>query len=341
MHSIRHILSISLLLTLSSSFVYAHQTHQTPQDQEEESGFAGLQKLLDQVDAPSLHAALHDLSPKKFKHGMFRDDRTAVEAIHKDEPSLATSVVNIAKRNVMDDIKKDLDRRAQDISNGTTPTTTPAAIVPGPTTTNVATPVPQGGQTSLSTTSSSSTDVSPTLAGPGSSTPSTTASTSTSSNGAIVTGAGSSSTTSTSNSAGESPSTTGASSASPTRGEVITSTNSVGLTIVSTVGGGVHTISPSPGSSTTSSSTTQSSITSTVVHTSTLPDGSQSVVTAVTVVGAGGVAADTPTGTASVAVTGSSSGSPHLQTGEAPMTRGWCKEMVLVFGGAVGVAMLM
>ncbi len=82
-------------------------------------------------------------------------------------------------------------------------------------------------------------------------------------------------------------------------------------------------------------------MTSTVVHTSTLPNGSQSVVTAVTVVPGGGVAADTPTGTAGVATTGSSSGSPGLQSGEAPMTRGWCKEMVLVVGGAVGVAMMM
>ncbi|KAF6240472.1 hypothetical protein HO173_001140 [Letharia columbiana] len=341
MHSIRDILSMSLLLTLFSSFVQAHRLHQSPQNQEEESGFAGLQKLLDQVDAPSLHAALHDLSPKKFKHGMFQDDRTAVEAIHKDEPSLATSVVNIAKRNVMEDIKKDLAKRAQEISNGTTTTTTPAASVPESSHTGLATPVPQGGGLSSSTTSSPSTDTSTTLAGAGSSMPSTITSTSTSSNGAIVAGSDSHSTTSASTSAGESPSTTATSSASLTHGEVITSTNSVGLTIVSTVGGGVHTISPSPGSSTPSSSMTQSSITSTVVHTSTLPNGSQSVVTAVTIVGAGAAAADTPTGTAGVATAGSSSGSPRLQTGEAPMMRGWCKEMVLVVGGAVGVAMMM
>ncbi|KAL9075952.1 MAG: hypothetical protein Q9161_001346 [Pseudevernia consocians] len=332
MHSIRNVLSISLLLTLLSPFVHAHQA---PQDQEEESGFAGLQKLLDQVDAPSLHAALHDLSPKKFKHGMFQDDRTAVEAIHKDEPSLATSVVNVAKRNVMEDIKQDLAKRAQDISNGTTTTTTPAAIVPGSTKSGVVTPVPQGGESSSSTTSTPST----TPAGAGASTTSSTTSTSTSSNGAIV--AGSSSTTSTSTSAGVSPSTTATSSTSLTPGEVVTSTNSVGLTIVSTVGGGVHTISPSSGASTTSSSKPASSLTSTVVHTSTLPNGSQSVVTAVTVVGAGGVAADTPTGTAGVTTTGSSSGNPGLQTAEAPMTRRWCKEMVLVVGGAVGVAMMM
>ena len=328
MPSIRNILSVSLLVTLSSSLVHPHLNHQEPQAQEEDSGLAGLQKLMDQVDPPSLHAALHDLSPKKFKHGMFQDDRTAVEAIHKDEPSLATSVVAVAKRNVLEDIKKDLAKRAQDISNGTTTTTTPAPAVPGVSSTHVVTPVPQGGETTSSTTSSPST----TPAGAG------TSSTSTSSNGAGAAG----STTSTPTSAGESPSTTDTSSTSLTKGQVVTSTNGVGLTIVSTVGGGVHTISPSAGGSTTSGSKTQSSLTSTVVHTSTLPNGSQSVVTAVTVVGAGESPADTPTGTAGVAATGTSSGSPGLQkTGEAPMTRGWCKEMVLVVGGAVGFAMMM
>ena len=340
MHSIGNILSISLLLTLSSSLVHPHRVHQEPQDQGEDSGLAGLQKLLDQVDAPSLHAALHDLSPKKFKHGMFQDDRTAVEAIHKDEPSLATSVVYVAKRNVMDDIKQDLAKR-QDISNGTTPTTTPAAVVPGVSSTPVVTPVPQGGDTSSTTAPSPSADSTATPAAGGESTPSTPTSTGTSSNGAIAAGSGSGSTPSTSTSAGGSPGATSTSSAPLTRGEVVTSTNSVGLVIVSTVGGGVHTITPSGAGSLTSGSRTQTSMTSTVVHTSTLPNGSQSVVTAVTVVGAGEAAADTPTGTAGVTESGTSSGSPGLQTGEAPMTRGWCKEMVLVVGGAVGVAMMM
>ena len=340
MHPIPNILSISLLLTLSSALVHPHQIHKEPQDQAEDAGFAGLQKLLDQVDPPSLHAALHDLSPKKFKHGMFQDDRTAVEAIHKDEPSLATSVVYVAKHNVMEDIKKDLVKRAVDISNGTTTSTTPAPVVPGVSSTPVVTPVPQGGDTTSSTTSSPSGDTSTPAAGASESTPA-----STSSNGGVAagsgSGAGSSPTTSAAAAAGGSTSTTGTSSPSLTRGEVITSTNSVGLVVVSTVGGGARTITPSGGGASTTGANAKSSSTSTVVHTSVLPNGSQSVVTAVTVVGVGGAEAETPTGAAGVTATGTSSGSPGLQTGEAPMTRGWCKEMALVVGGAVGFAMLM
>ena len=345
MHPIPNILSIFLLLPLSSALVHPHQIHKESQDQGEDAGFAGLQKLLDQVDPPSLHAALHDLSPKKFKHGMFQDDRTAVEAIHKDEPSLATSVVYVAKHNVMEDIKKDLVKRAVDVSNGNATTTTPATVVPGVSSTPVVTPVPQGGDTTSSTTSSPSGDTSTPAAGASESTPPTTTSTSISSNGGVAAGSGSgtgsSPTTSAAAAAGGSTSTTGTSSPSLTHGEVLTSTNSVGLVVVSTVGGGARTITPSGGGASTTGAQAKSSSTSTVVHTSTLPNGSQSVVTAVTVVGVGGAEAETPTGAAGVSPTGTSSGSPGLQTGEAPMTRGWCKEMALVVGGAVGFAMLM
>ncbi len=83
--------------------------------------------------------------------------------------------------------------------------------------------------------------------------------------------------------------------------------------------------------------------TTTSRRTTTLPNGSQSTVTAVTVVA--GNAADTtaPSGTAGVgSVSGSSTatGSPGLQTGVATRM-GWGVEVLAVVGGAVGVAMMM
>ncbi|KAL8697662.1 MAG: hypothetical protein Q9224_002201, partial [Gallowayella concinna] len=95
----------------------AQDSYQKSLDKEAQSDIEAFNRLLDQVDPPSLHAALHDYSPKKFKHGMFKEDRTAVEAIHQEQPSLASSIVAKAKR--------------QDIpTNGTipvTPTTSAAA----------------------------------------------------------------------------------------------------------------------------------------------------------------------------------------------------------------------
>lgn len=65
---------------------------------EAEPNVEAFQKLLNEVDPPALHSALHEHSPKKFAHGMFREDRIAVEAIHREDPPLAQSIVILAKR---------------------------------------------------------------------------------------------------------------------------------------------------------------------------------------------------------------------------------------------------
>jgi len=355
MFSVYNILSASLLLILFTPCIRAHPSQNNWEDKENLETF---QKLLEQVDPPSLHEALHTFSPKKFKHGMFQEDRTAVEVIHKEEPSIATSIVNLARRQKREVV--DLAKRVNDISNGTT-TTTSAAINPQSTSTRV-TPVPQ--RSDSSTPVGSTTETSVSSAG---NSPITTTSTSTSSNGTPVPGSTISSngtpvpgSTSSSNGTpvpgSTSPSTTSAqaaattSAASPTptstsisvsltAGQLVTTTNGVGLVVISTVGGGVSTVSPT-GSMTSMAAHNAAAQTSVVVQTSTLPNGSKSVVTAVTVVGGSNPAVDTPTGAAGVASTTSAS-NPSLQTGEAVMTRGWGKEMVLVVGGAVVFAGMM
>lgn len=323
----RNILSASLFLIALTSCAWGQQ-------QEPEGDLETFQKLLEQVDPPSLHEALHSVSGKKYKHGAFPEDRTAVEVIHKEEPSVATRIVKLARRqdNEVIDLGK---RQGPDISNGTTPTNTPPG--PNPETSTRVTPVPQTpqsstpapGQTTEASTSPASVD-----------TPTTTPSAPTSSNNAPVSSPAVSTTSAGPATRSSNPSTT-ARSVSLTAGQVITTTNGVGLTIISTVGGGASTISPSAKGVTSTNTHRAEAQTSVVVQTSTLPDGSQSVVTAVTVVGAGASGAgETPSGTAGVGATTTSS-SPGLQTGEAVMSRGWGKEMVLIVGGAVAFAGLM
>lgn len=91
-----------LLPILFSSFVSAVAVSIDSQldenELERQQDEAAFQRLLDLVDPPALHAALHDFSPKKFKHGAFHGDRVAVEAIHHDDPALATTIVSIARR---------------------------------------------------------------------------------------------------------------------------------------------------------------------------------------------------------------------------------------------------
>ncbi|KAI4176525.1 MAG: hypothetical protein LQ346_007874 [Caloplaca aetnensis] len=202
------------------------------------------QKLLDQADQASLHAALHDYSPKKFKHGMFKEDRTAVEAIHRDQPSLASTIVAIAKRQ---DTPSNGTATASppDVNSPTTPPVeSPTDGGESPTATpSVAEPTPIGpGGGSVIETPGNPTTPTTTVDGPPNDSPETVTSTSISAN--VPVGGGSSPTTSVGGGNEPSaPTTTPApdSGPSPIAGDIITTTNAEGITLVSTVGGGALT----------------------------------------------------------------------------------------------------
>ncbi|KAL8995152.1 MAG: hypothetical protein Q9169_005061 [Polycauliona sp. 2 TL-2023] len=330
-------------------------------DKEAASDIEEFSKLLSQIDPDSLHAALHDYSPKKFKHGMFKEDRTAVEAIHREQPSIASTIVAKAKR--------------QDIpTNGTTPSTpppespspttpepedpsdtndndnsedTPPDAGPSPNPSTVATPVPIGPEQG-STLEGPSSEAPVSVGGSTDQPPATTTSTSTSPD------APNSEDSAEPTSGEDSPATsssafTGGATPSLTAGQVVTTTNAEGITIVSTIGGGYVTLSgsssdDSPSPATTSVRTSRRpSSTSVVLQTTTLPDGSQSTVTAVTVVPGSGDAGPTPTGEAGA--TAGSTGEvsdPALQSGVGAVrlgNMGW--EIACLLGGAFGVAMMM
>ncbi|KAI4194489.1 MAG: hypothetical protein LQ350_007740 [Teloschistes chrysophthalmus] len=346
------------------AIAHAEDLNKIQLDQEAQSDIEEFNRLLDQVDPPSLHAALHDYSPKKFKHGMFKEDRTAVEAIHKEEPSLASSIIAVAKR-------QELPKRQDVPSNATVPTTSQAApanpqttlpvanspttdAAQPPSTANVATPVPVGPV--QGSTLSAPNAPTATVGGAGNQPPDTTTSTSTSPNAPNAPVGGGSSTTSApaagdTAAAGGSGTTSavgGVTTPSLTAGQLITTTNAQGVTIVSTIGGGYVTLSrssngnqPQSTSMVTTRNSQRTSRTSIVLHTTTLPDGMQSTVTAVTVV-PNTEAGATPSGTAGAGSgTGTAAGNPSLQTGVAGKMGGMGWEIVCLLGGAVGVAMMM
>ena len=58
---------------------------------------ASLRELMENIDESSIHNALHLLSDK-FRHGVFPTDTNAIEALHKEDASLATSLLKYAKR---------------------------------------------------------------------------------------------------------------------------------------------------------------------------------------------------------------------------------------------------
>lgn len=273
------------------------------------------QKLLNEVDPPALHSLLHEHSPKKFAHGMFREDRVAVEAIHRENPALAESIVSLAKR--------------QAVTNGTAqsspaspaaPSTTPDVLNPSASNPNqisntarvtpLASPAVSFISSSTSAQDSASATTTTTAPAPSSAAPSVT----------------------------QSPAKT----PSSTAGQGSTITNSFGVLVVTTIGGSSRTVASVPStqnsSSKISATTTVPARTSVAVHTSTLSNGSQSLVTQITVFGSS-VLGPTPTGTAGVSE--SSTLPPSLQSGAAARTGSPMKVLLCLFGGALSVAVLM
>lgn len=269
------------------------------------------QKLLDEVDPPALHLLLHEHSPKKFAHGMFREDRVAVEAIHREDPPLAESIVSLAKR--------------QAVTNGTAQSS-PASPAAPSTTPDVLNPLASN-PNQISNTARVTPFASPavglissTTSAPDSATATTTTAPAPSSAAPSIT---------------QSPAKTSSSTAS--QGSTIT--NSFGVLIVTTIGGSSRTVASVPltqvSSSKSSATTTVTGRTSVAVLTSTLSNGSQSLVTQTTVFSAS-VLSPTPTGTQE-----SSTLAPSLQPGAAARTGSVMKAVLCLFGGALGVAVLM
>lgn len=340
---------------------------QTPQDAEAVADVEQFNRLLDQTDPPTLHAALHDYSPKKFKHGMFKEDRTAVEAIHKEEPSLASTIVAIAKRQdngtapapsepaentpTTPAAEDTQTTPPAEISQTTPVVGSPTDVNQSPTTPSVAVASPIG-PVEGSTFENPDNPTTPTTTVGGSPDEQPTTTTATSTSPGEPTDSGNAPTTSEGEDATPTAAdgTTSAPGSSPsfTNGQVITTTNADGITIISTIGGGYVTLSRSNsgGSSSapataTTRNTRRTSSTSIVLATTTLPDGSQSTVTAVTVVPANTEEAATPSGEAGAGVSGTQGGSPALQTGVASKMSGQEWELVCLLGAAVGVAMMM
>jgi hypothetical protein len=88
---LRHLFLFALLLAVLSTLVLADELSDDESD-------ANFQILLDSVPEDRLHDVLHDYDPTKFKHGVFQEDRTAIEAVHRNNPAAATKLIYLAKR---------------------------------------------------------------------------------------------------------------------------------------------------------------------------------------------------------------------------------------------------
>ncbi|MCJ1350820.1 MAG: Mucin-5B [Icmadophila ericetorum] len=319
---LRVCLLTSLFLSSVSAAVIG-QPATIAQDSEAQSDLEALQRLLQYVDPSALHAALHDYSQGKFKHGVFPEDRTAVEAVHRVNAPLATSIVALARR--------------QDTNSSiTVPVVTVTSVVTVTTTTSTATIVELSTSTDQTFPSTPSTTTPVSIAAP-----STTLELPPASSTVVI---------AETNTVAVVASTTASVPLGPgpisTTKTLLTTTDAQGVTIISTVNGGVVTLSlPSQSAAPPAASTTAvlpNSITTVIYQTTTLPNGVQSTITAFTVIQASNTPIVTPSGTAGVGEgSGTSSATPGLQSGLAPQSRAWPWELVGALGGAIGVAMVL
>ncbi|EHK26148.1 uncharacterized protein TRIVIDRAFT_185573 [Trichoderma virens Gv29-8] len=57
-----------------------------------------LVEALQKASPDLLHRLLHAYLPERYQHGVFPSDREAIDAIHENDPSVASAIVQIAKR---------------------------------------------------------------------------------------------------------------------------------------------------------------------------------------------------------------------------------------------------
>lgn len=120
--------------------------------------------LLNAASGEALHEVLHRYFPNRFKDGVYPSDKTAMEAVHREDPMLATSLVNLAKRQGGGNNSTTVATTAATttpttpVAPTTTPTTTPVETpTTTPTTTTPATTTPTTSETTAQSTTAANT----------------------------------------------------------------------------------------------------------------------------------------------------------------------------------------
>ncbi|EMC98998.1 hypothetical protein BAUCODRAFT_573250 [Baudoinia panamericana UAMH 10762] len=122
---------------------------ENPQDDRSE-----LQKLLDGVPKEAIDAALREHLAPKYQDGVFEDAPRGIEALHHDDPELATQLVHVAVHEAA--VRNHLQRKRQ-VSNVTAVITSPVVITDSSTTALSFTTETSTGQTTLGVAGASTT----------------------------------------------------------------------------------------------------------------------------------------------------------------------------------------
>ncbi|KAF2489879.1 hypothetical protein BU16DRAFT_166449 [Lophium mytilinum] len=265
------------------------------------------QELLNALPEESLHAALHNHHPK-FKDGVWEHDRTAVERVHRENPSLATRLISAAKVDLM----------RRQAGNATAP---PASSTPAPAAPTSTAPPAVVIPVSITTTDAAGKTIvesSSVLSAPTVSVAVAVTTTNAAGETIVKTTPAPGVVLTKTDAAGSKFVTTSAVGFAHTPGQVLTETNSRGSTFVTTY-------TPAGGL-----------VSSIVLITTTGKNGQPVTLTSYAFVGAGATSTKT---VGAGEQTGTNTGKPGLQTGAAGvLSRQWGVEAAAVIGGAVGMA---
>lgn len=177
MQKFRHCLFALLAFALlAAGVVYAHPNHvrcskaastsASPEPTATEIiSSKDFQELLNTVDPASLHEVLHNHLKDKYQHGVYREDKSAMEVVHQQDAEVAHSLIELA-------------RRQAGSTNGTSVVTTTPTSTVGVTKTEGSTSTVQPSSTATQSPTSATQQTSQASSQP-SSTPSSTVATST------------------------------------------------------------------------------------------------------------------------------------------------------------------
>jgi hypothetical protein len=134
MFALRGLFLFALLLSLFSAIALSDTTNDEISRTDAEADYAAFQKLLADIDENAIHSALHRWS-SKFRDGIFSKDRTAIEAVHSENPRLATKLVHLARRqsNSTATTSRKTSTTAKTTSEGGAKTTATKSASPSPT----------------------------------------------------------------------------------------------------------------------------------------------------------------------------------------------------------------
>jgi hypothetical protein len=167
MFKIRHFflaLLLVTLLTLSLVSAASNNARQpaAPAVSEEQAKF---QDLLNSVEPGCLHEVLHQFMGSKYKHGVYQEDKTAMEVLHQSNAEAAHSLIELAKRQGGTTSSNGSASTTTAVDSSTSTTSVPASSTTPPTTlpssSSTTVPIPPTSSTAQTTppqsTSSTST----------------------------------------------------------------------------------------------------------------------------------------------------------------------------------------